>query len=138
MMKINKNHLYQQEREGKSFDIALRRRTLIEDLVWDGRKDTFRTVQGQQGIEMLLDSIINLKTLDSIVAYVDFLLMRNRKSWCLSNLKLDMSFLSQGMEAFSGQSKETPLNLRIRKEQASSFRFWSLVKQLKDTEEEPR
>jgi hypothetical protein len=34
------------EREGKSLEIALRRRTPIEDLVWDGRKDTFRTVQG--------------------------------------------------------------------------------------------
>jgi hypothetical protein len=49
------------------------------------------------------------------------------------------------MEAFSGQSEETPLNLRIRKEQASSFRFWSLVRQLEDkdghvsdNEEEPR
>jgi hypothetical protein len=45
----------------------------------------------------------------------------------------------------SGQSKETPLNLRIRKEQAISFRFRSLVRQLKDkdghiseNEEEPR
>jgi hypothetical protein len=83
-------------------EIALRRRTPIEDLVWDRRKDTFRTVQGQQKIEMLSDSIINPKTLDSIVAYVNFLFTRNQKSRCLSNLKLDMSFLSQGMEAFSG------------------------------------
>jgi hypothetical protein len=145
MIKTNNNKLYQQEREGKSLEIALRRRTPIEDLVWDGRKDTFRTVQGQQKIEMLSDTIINPKTLDSIVAYVDFLLMRNRQSRCLSHLKLDMSFLLQGMEAFSGQSKETPLNLRIRKEQASSLRFWSLVRQLEDkdsgvsdNEEEPR
>jgi hypothetical protein len=43
-----------------------------------------------------------------------------------------MSFLSQGMEAFSSQGKEMPLNLRIRKEQASSFRFWSFVRQLED------
>jgi hypothetical protein len=126
-------------------EIALRGRTPIEDLVWDGRKDTFRTVQGQQKIEMLSDSIINPKTLNSIVAYVDFLFTRNRKSWCLSNLKLDMSFLSQGIEAFSSQGKEMPLNLRIRKEQASFFRFWSLVRQLEDkdgnvsdNEEEPR
>jgi hypothetical protein len=124
---------------------ALCRRTPIEDLVWDGRKDTFGTVQGQQKIEMLSDSIVNPKTLNSIVAYVDFLLTRNRKSWCLSNLKLDMSFLSQGIEAFSSQGEEMPLNLMIRKEQASSFRFWSLVRQLEDkdgnvsdNEEEPR
>jgi hypothetical protein len=133
------------QQEGKSLEIALCGRTPIEDLVWDGRKDTFRTVQGQQKIEMLSDSFINPKTLDSIVAYVNFLVTRNQKYWCLSNLKLDMSFLSQGMEAFSGQSKETPLNLRIRKEQASSFRFWSLVRQLEDRDghvsdnkEEPR
>jgi hypothetical protein len=105
-------------------EIALRRRTPIEALVWDGRKDTLCTVQGQQKIEMLSDSIINPKTLDS-VAYVDFLLTRNRKSRCLSNLKLDMSFLSQGMEALSSQSEETSLNLRISKEQAGSVRFWS-------------
>jgi phosphosulfolactate synthase (CoM biosynthesis protein A) len=43
-----------------------------------------------------------------------------------------MSFLSQGIEAFSSQGKEMPLNLRIRKEQANSFRFWSLVRQLED------
>jgi hypothetical protein len=93
--------------------------------------------------EMLLDSIINPKTLDSVIAYVDFLLTRNQKYQCLSNLKL--SFLSQSMEALSSQSEETPLNLRIRKEQASSFRFWSLVRQLEDrdghvsdNEEEPR
>jgi hypothetical protein len=92
----------------KSLEIALGRRTLIEDLVWDGRKDTFCTVQGQQKIEMLSDSIVNPKTLNSIVAYVDFLLTRNRKSWCLSNLKLDMSFLSQGMEAFSRQGEKCP------------------------------
>jgi hypothetical protein len=66
------------------------------------------------------------------MAYIDFLLTRNRKSWCLSNLKLDMSFLSQGMETFSSQGEEMPLNLRIRKEQAYSFRFWSLVRQLED------
>jgi hypothetical protein len=126
-------------------EIALRRRAPIEDLEWDGQKDTFCTVQGQQKIEMLSDSIINPKTLDSIVAYVDFLLTRNQTSRCLSNLKLDMSFLSQGMEAFCSQSKKTPLNLRIRKEQANSFRFWSLVRQLEDKEgnvsdnkEEPR
>jgi hypothetical protein len=58
-------------------EIAFRRQTLIKALVWDGRKDTFRTVQGQQKIEMLLDSIFNTKTLDSIVAYVKFLLTRN-------------------------------------------------------------
>jgi hypothetical protein len=86
-------------------EISLRRRTLIEDLIWDGRKDTFRTFQGQQKIEMLSDTIVNPKTLDSIIAYVDFLLTRNRKSWCLSSLKLDMSFLSQGMEEFSSQGK---------------------------------
>jgi hypothetical protein len=122
-------------------EIVLRRRTPIKDLVWDGRKDTFRTVQGQQKIEMLSDSIINPKTLNSIVAYVDFLLTRNQKSRCLSNLKLDMSFLSQGMEAFSSQGEEMPLNLRIIKEQASSFRFWSLLRQLEDkdgNEAEPR
>jgi hypothetical protein len=113
-------------------EISLRRRTPIEDLAWDGRKDTFRTVQGQQKIEMLSDTIVNPKTLNSIVAYVDFLLKRNRKSRCLSNLKLDMSFQSQGMEAFSSQGEEMPLNLRIRKEQASSFRFWSSVRQLED------
>jgi hypothetical protein len=113
-------------------EISLRRRTPIKDLVWDGRKDTFRTVQGQQKIEMLSDTIVNPKTLNSIIAYIDFLLTRNRKSWCLSNLKLDMSFLSQGMEAFSSQGKEMPLNLRIRKEQANAFGFWSLVRQLKD------
>jgi hypothetical protein len=90
-------------------EISLRRRTLIEDLVWDRRKDTFRTIQGQQKIEMLSDTIVNPKTLDSIIAYVDFLLTRNRKSWCLSNLKLDMSFLSQGMEEFSSQGEEMPL-----------------------------
>jgi hypothetical protein len=111
------------ESEGKFMEIALRRRTPIEDLVWDGRKDTFCTVQGQQKIKMLSDTIVNPKTLNSIVAYIDFLLTRNQKSRCLSNLKLDMSFLSQGMEAFSSQGKEMPLNLRIRKEQASSFRF---------------
>jgi hypothetical protein len=141
-MKIN---FYQQEREGKSLEIALRRHTPIEDLVWDGRKDTFRTVQGQQKIEMLSDTIVNPKTLNSIVAYVDFLLTRNQKSRCLSHLKLDMAFLSQGMEAFSSQDEEMPMNLRIRKEQASSFTFWSLVRQLEDkdgnvsnNEEEPR
>jgi hypothetical protein len=55
-----------------------------------------------------------------------------------------MSFLSQGTEAFSSQGEEMPLNLRIRKEQASSFCFWSLVRQLEDkdgnlsdNEEEP-
>jgi hypothetical protein len=45
---------------------------------------------------------------------------------------MDMSFLLQGMKAFSSQGKEMPLNFRIRKEQANSFRFWSLVRQLKD------
>jgi hypothetical protein len=138
-------YLYQQEREGKSVEIFLPRRTPIEDLVWDGRKDTFHTVQGQQKFEMLLDTIVNPKTLNSIVAYVDFLKTRNRKSRCLSNLKLDMSFLSQGMEAFSSQGEEMPLNLRIRKEQASSFRSWSLVRQLEnkdgnvsDNKDEPK
>jgi hypothetical protein len=81
-----KIYLYQQEREWKSLEIALGRRTLIEDLVWDGRKDTFHTVQGQQKIEMLSDTIVNPKTLNSIVAYLDCLLTRNQKSWCLSNV----------------------------------------------------
>jgi hypothetical protein len=58
MIKTNTKLLYQQEQEGKSLEIALRRRTPIENLVWDGRKDTFCTVQGQQKIEMLSDSII--------------------------------------------------------------------------------
>jgi hypothetical protein len=56
-----------------------------------------------------------------------------------------MSFLSQGMETLSSQSEETPLNLRLSKEQAGSFLFWSLVRQLEDrdghvsdNEEEPR
>jgi hypothetical protein len=56
-----------------------------------------------------------------------------------------MSFLSQGMEAFSSQGEEMPLNLRIRKEQASSFRSWSLVRQLEnkdgnvsDNKDEPK
>jgi hypothetical protein len=53
-------------------EISLRRRTPIEDLVWDGRKDTFRTVQGQQKIEMLSDTKVNPKTLNSIIAYIDF------------------------------------------------------------------
>jgi hypothetical protein len=113
-------------------EISLRRQTPIEYLVWDGRKNTFRTVQGQQKILMLSDTIVNPKTLDSIIAYIDFLLTRNQTSPGLSNLKLDMSFLSQGMEAFFSQGEEMPLNLRIRKEQANSFRFWSLVRQLKD------
>jgi hypothetical protein len=123
---------YEQEREGKSVEISLCRRTPIEDLVWDGRKDTFRTVQGQQKIKTLSDTIVNPKTLNSIIAYIDFLFTRNQKYRCLSNLKLDMSFLSQGMETFSSQGEEMPLNLRIRKEQANSFRFWSLVRQLED------
>jgi hypothetical protein len=130
--RLRRQALELHEREGKSVEIFLRRRTPIKDLVWDGRKDTFCTIQGQQKIEMLLDTIVNPKTLNSIIAYIDFLLTRNRKSRCLSNLKLDMSFLLQGMEAFSSQGKEMPLNLRIRKEQANSFRFWSLVRQLKD------
>jgi hypothetical protein len=67
-------YFYQQELEGKSLEIALRRRTPIEDLLWDGRKDTFRTVHGQQKIEMLSDTIVNPKTLNSIVAYVVFFL----------------------------------------------------------------
>jgi hypothetical protein len=126
-------------------EIALRRRTPIKAIVWEGRKDTFRTVQGQQKIEMLSNSIINTKTLDSVVAYVNFLLTRNRKSRCLSNLKLNMSFLLQGMETLSSHSEETPLNLRLSKEQAGSFPFWSLVRQLEDPDrhvsdnkEEPR
>jgi hypothetical protein len=126
-------------------EIALRRRTPIEALVWDGRRDTFRNVQGHQKMEMLSDSIINAKTLETVVAYVNFLLTRNRKSRCLSNLKLDMSYLWQGMETLSNQREETPLHLRLSKYQADSFRFWSFVRQLKDrdgnvskNEEEPR
>jgi hypothetical protein len=46
---------------------------------------------------MLSDSICNVKLLKSVIAYVDFLLVRNPRSRCLSNLKLDMSYLSQGM-----------------------------------------
>jgi predicted RNase H-like nuclease len=36
------------------------------------------------------------------------------------------------MEALSNQGKETPLHLRLSKDQAGSFRFWSIVRQLRD------
>jgi hypothetical protein len=89
-------------------EIALQRRTPIKALVWDGRRDTFHTIQGHQKIEMLSDSIIKAKTLETVVAYDDFLLTRNQKSWCLSNLKLDMSYLCKAWRHCPTKARKRP------------------------------